>query len=53
MTDFEVELLNKLDRIIDLMRFQTEKVEQLHRLLNQYNNEYLIEIEREGQKAQG
>jgi hypothetical protein len=51
LNPFEVELLNKLDRIIDLMRFQTDKMDQLHKLLNQYNNDYLKEMEKDGFRA--
>ena len=47
LSEFEIELLNKLDQMINLIKNQCDTIGQLHKLLNQYNSDYLSEIEKQ------
>jgi hypothetical protein len=42
-----MEIEKKLDEIIKLMRAQTNLLDSLLKLFNQYNKEYLIETQKE------
>jgi hypothetical protein len=52
-SEFETEIIAQLTRLVQIVSSQNEKLDQLLKLFNQYNAEYLIEMEKEGMKTQG
>ena len=53
LSEFETELLNKLDQMLSLIKSQCDTIGNLHRLLNKYDVDYLKEIEKERVGSQG
>jgi hypothetical protein len=41
------EIEKKLDEIIKMMRVQTNLLDSLHKLFNQFNKDYLIETQKD------